>query len=180
MKGPGENCPTPQACAENAFCDRVLGTCQCGAQFVRIGDACQEAIPAKRPCTALGQCVANAECTTAQGGLCDCAEGFYAENGACKTRIPEGDPCRKTSQCVARSECSPMTGRCQCEEGFFALDGACHEKVCVCVCRTPRIAFRHLPPNSARFSDANEGALFISAQLSSVAVSALRKVRVLI
>ena len=35
------------------------------------------------------------------------------------------------------------------------------------------IAFRHLPPNSARFSYAPEGALFISAQLSSDAVSAL-------
>ena len=44
----------------------------------------------------------------------------------------------------------------------------------------PRIAFRHLPPNSARFSYATEGALFISAQLSSDAVSALRKVWVLI
>ena len=31
---------------------------------------------------------------------------------------------------------------------------------------TPSIAFRHLPPNSARFSYAAEGALFISAQLS--------------
>ena len=45
---------------------------------------------------------------------------------------------------------------------------------------TPSIAFRHLPPNSARFRYATEGALFISAQLSSDAVSALRKVRVLI
>ena len=45
---------------------------------------------------------------------------------------------------------------------------------------TPSIAFRHLPPNSARFSYATEGALFISAQLSTDAVSALRKVRVLI
>ena len=44
----------------------------------------------------------------------------------------------------------------------------------------PGIAFRHLPPNSARFSYAIKGALFISAQLSSDAVSALRKVRVLI
>ena len=44
---------------------------------------------------------------------------------------------------------------------------------------TPSTAFRHLPPNSARFSYAIEGALFISAQLSSDAVSALRKVRVL-
>ena len=45
---------------------------------------------------------------------------------------------------------------------------------------TPSIAFRHLPPNSARFSYATEGALFISAQLSTDTVSALRKVRVLI
>jgi len=40
------------------------------------------------------------------------------------------------------------------------------------------IAFRRLPPNSARFSYATE--LFISAQLSIGAVSALRKVWVLI
>ena len=45
---------------------------------------------------------------------------------------------------------------------------------------TPSSAFRYLPPNSARFSYATEGALFIYAQLSSDAVSALRKVRVLI
>ena len=44
---------------------------------------------------------------------------------------------------------------------------------------TPSIAFRHLPPNSARFGYATEGALFISAQLSTDAVSVLRKVRVL-
>ena len=45
---------------------------------------------------------------------------------------------------------------------------------------TPSTAFRHLPPNSARFGYATEGALFISAQLSTDAVSALRKVRILI
>ena len=45
---------------------------------------------------------------------------------------------------------------------------------------TPSIAFRHLPPNSARFSYVTEGALCISAQLSTDAVSALRKVWVLI
>ena len=45
---------------------------------------------------------------------------------------------------------------------------------------TPSTAFRHLPPNSARFSYATEGAFFIAAQPSSDAVSALRKVRVLI
>ena len=39
---------------------------------------------------------------------------------------------------------------------------------------TPSIAFRHLPPNSARFSYATEGALFISA------ISALPNVWVLI
>ena len=45
---------------------------------------------------------------------------------------------------------------------------------------TPSIAFRRLPPNSAKFSYATEGALFISAQLSSDAVSALRRVLVLL
>ena len=45
---------------------------------------------------------------------------------------------------------------------------------------TLSVAFRHLPPNSARFGYATEWALFISAQLSTDAVSALRKVWVLI
>ena len=36
-----------------------------------------------------------------------------------------------------------------------------------CVTHTMSIAFRHLPPNSARFSYATEEALFISVQLSS-------------
>ena len=45
---------------------------------------------------------------------------------------------------------------------------------------TPSIAFHDLPPNAARFGCATEGALFISAQLSTDAVSALRKVWVLI
>ena len=35
------------------------------------------------------------------------------------------------------------------------------------VYHTPSIAFRHLPPNSARFGYATEGAFFISTQLSS-------------
>ena len=42
------------------------------------------------------------------------------------------------------------------------------------------IAFQHPPPNSTRTGCAGEGVLFISAQLSSDAVSALRKVWVLI
>ena len=41
------------------------------------------------------------------------------------------------------------------------------------LCHILSIAFRHLLPNSARFSYATEGALFISAQLSSNVVSAL-------
>ena len=45
---------------------------------------------------------------------------------------------------------------------------------------TPSIAFRHLPPNSARFSYATEEAFLVSAHLSTDAVSALRKVWVLI
>ena len=45
---------------------------------------------------------------------------------------------------------------------------------------TPSTAFRHLSPNSARFSYATEGVLFISAQLSTDAVSAFPKIRVLI
>ena len=45
---------------------------------------------------------------------------------------------------------------------------------------TPSTVFRHLPPNSARFSYVTEGALLISAQLSTDAVSALQKVWVLI
>ena len=56
-----------------------------------------------------------------------------------------------------------------------------YKYVCTHRCRhTPSIAFRHLPPNSARSGYATEGALFISTQLSTDAVSALRKVRVLI
>ena len=57
----------------------------------------------------------------------------------------------------------------------------CQQRWCSALCtHTPSIAFRHLPPNFARFSYATEGALFISAKLSTDAVSALRKVRVLI
>ena len=61
--------------------------------------------------------------------------------------------------------------------GEGRLTGLC---ACACVCDTPSTAFGHLPPNPARFSYATVGALFISAQLSSDAVSALRKVPVLI
>ena len=70
----------------------------------------------------------------------------------------------------------------QCLVCGFCLDV---EKLSVCtrlgMHYTPSIAFRHLLPDSARFSYAiAEGTLFISALLSSDAISALRKVRVLI
>ena len=45
---------------------------------------------------------------------------------------------------------------------------------------TPSTVFRHLPPNSARFSYATERALFISTQLSCDVVTTLEKVWVLI
>ena len=44
---------------------------------------------------------------------------------------------------------------------------------------SPSTAFRHLPPNPARICYTTEGALFISKQMSSDAVSALRKIWVL-
>ena len=70
------------------------------------------------------------------------------------------------------------------------LDSLAHRVVCHVARRvvfswegevtSDRLAFRHLPPNSARFSCATEGALFMSTQLSTDTVSALRKVWVLI
>ena len=48
-----------------------------------------------------------------------------------------------------------------------------------CSTHTPSIAFRHLLLNSSRFGYATEGALFISAQLSTDAVKAFRNVWVL-
>ena len=70
--------------------------------------------------------------------------------------------------------------------GSFHVPMCFHVPVCCGWFSTPppahtlSIAFRHLPPNSARFSYATEGTLFISVQLSSDTVSALRKARVLI
>ena len=54
-----------------------------------------------------------------------------------------------------------------CDRGVSSVCAAAH---------APTIAFRHLPPNSARTGCATEGALFIAAQLSADAVSAFRKV----
>ena len=74
---------------------------------------------------------------------------------------------------VYQWQCTPMSGCMAITAPLFLFVG-------VSMTHTLSIAFRHLPPNSARFSYATEGALFISAQLSTDAVSALRKVRVLI
>ena len=56
----------------------------------------------------------------------------------------------------------------------------CSECGSECGCHTPGIALWHLTPNSARIGYATEGALFISAQLSTDAISALRKVWILV
>ena len=68
---------------------------------------------------------------------------------------------------------------------FFWVMGLCHpsdryHKNQHVTIHTPSITFQHLPPNSARFSYVTEGALFISAQLSTSVVSTLWKVWVLI
>ena len=54
------------------------------------------------------------------------------------------------------------------------------QKAILITTHTPSIAFRHRPANSARIRYATEGARFIYVQLSTDAVSALRKVWVLI
>ena len=63
---------------------------------------------------------------------------------------------------------------------YLCMCARCCDKLEHPQTHTPSTAFRHLPPNSARFSYTTEGALFISMQLSSNAVSALQKVQVLI
>ena len=66
-----------------------------------------------------------------------------------------------------------------CNGHTYTPHGNQPEEIHVCD-HTPSIAFRHLPPNSATFRYAIEGALFITTQLSTDMVSALRKVWVLI
>ena len=62
---------------------------------------------------------------------------------------------------------------------ILLLEECAGKRCSECGCHTPGIAFWHLTPNSARTGYATGGALFISAQLSTDAVSALRKVSVL-
>ena len=55
---------------------------------------------------------------------------------------------------------------CVTQNGMYLCRSLCTLHVLACL-HTPNTAFRHLRPNSARFSYATEGALFISAQLSA-------------
>ena len=92
--------------------------------------------------------------------------------GWCQVSQSEGPEVRPGPEPVSVHALA-VAGRAVVQEGSHIL---WFNSRCV---HTPNTAFRHLPPNSARFSYATEGALFISAaQLSTDAVSALRKVRV--
>ena len=41
---------------------------------------------AGEPCTAKGQCVANATCTANISGVCTCGKDFYNDQGTCTKR----------------------------------------------------------------------------------------------
>ena len=81
-----------------------------------------------------------------------------------------------TKQCLTAPKAESESSRTNVHGTCCAVFGAATHQVN----HTPSIAFRHLPPNSASFSYATEGALFISAQLSSDAGNTLQKVPVLI
>ena len=55
----------------------------------------------------LGQCTANAECSSPSGGLCQCNEGFYKDGDLCLRKLTEGQPCESTVQCIPNAMCSP-------------------------------------------------------------------------
>ena len=74
----------------------------------------------------------------------ECPFSGVTKSGRVWRKVPESD---------ARSPFSGVTKSGSLEEGAGKRCSEC-------------IAFRHLPPNTARFSYATEGALFISAQLS--------------
>ena len=102
------------------------------------------------------------------------------------TSVPHSTPCGSHHfPCFRKGISVPHSTSCVSATVLlcFILPHVAHMTSCVSakVFLTLRasLQFRHLPPNSARFSYATEGALFISAQLSSDAVSALRKVRIL-
>ena len=90
--------------------------------------------------------------------------------------ILKGRKCDKTLKVLSRlAVLSVLSG-----EGFVLFFNHKKKFGYKCVCdhphthtHIPSIAFQHLPPNTARFSYATEGALFISAQLSTDVDSAL-------
>ena len=86
---------------------------------------------------------------------------------------------QQQNRCITVSvKFSDFTSRC-CHKIIIRLTTISPSELQV-ICHIPSIAFWHLPPKSARFGYTTEGALFISVQLSTNAVSALQKVWVLI
>ena len=81
-------------------------------------------LPPGQDCTAEGQCVEHAECSTPEGGVCTCDADFYKDVGKCSPLKPPGERCTGDQQCVTNAECS-KTGQCQCSPGYYALDGVC-------------------------------------------------------
>ncbi|XP_025082196.1 prion-like-(Q/N-rich) domain-bearing protein 25 [Pomacea canaliculata] len=87
-------------------------------------------IAAGEPCTAKGQCVANAECTDTVGGVCKCGADYYNDQGVCNKRRPAGSACFGSGQCVANSDCSStMGGTCDCMSGYYENGGVCVESI---------------------------------------------------
>ena len=81
-------------------------------------------LPPGQDCTAEGQCVEHAECSTPEGGVCTCDAGFYKDVGRCSPLKPPGERCAGSQQCVTNAECS-KTGQCQCSPGYYAQDDVC-------------------------------------------------------
>ena len=81
-------------------------------------------LPPGQDCTAEGQCVEHAECSTPEGGVCTCDAGFYKDVGRCLPLKPPGERCADSQQCVTNAECS-KTGQCQCSPGYYSQDDVC-------------------------------------------------------
>ena len=150
-----------QACPEGFFGVECQSICNCGS-----GSTCNHET---------GQCT----CPPGQmGSLCDhsCPSGTW------------GNDCSRECECDNDADCDPVSGTCICPAGYRGAK--CEESEsssCLRFVRERRNSKRprpphskHLLPHSARFGYATEGALFISAQLSTDVVSALWKVQVLI
>lgn len=55
-------------------------------------------IDASEPCTAEGQCIENAECSSSTGGLCECNAGYYHEATHCVPVKPPSKGCTASLQ----------------------------------------------------------------------------------